>query len=344
MAVIKLTFVVPNIEDVLESYDQIKVYRSTAGEDGTYLEITDASTRITLEAGKTQYEYTDSVGSVDYWYSNSFFLSVAPFTESSRSDPVQGESDPALSILSVEQLQTRYLWGVDTKDEDGNEIPYEAYAFYIRSAVSWVSRATDLPLEPKIFTEAVPERLDFIRQDYYKYMRLQMDEYPIQSVESIKMVLPTEQEVISFDPSWWQIQDFSGQIEIIPGRGTMSVVTLGQTGAWLPVVYGWTDYVPQVFRIAYTAGFPNNEVPAEIVDVVGKVASIGILNVAGDLVVGAGIASRTVALDGIMSRVDTTQSAQYAGYSARIYQYWREVHDTIPTLKAYYKGTPMVVA
>ena len=45
-----------------------------------------------------------------------------------------------------------------------------------------------------------------------------------------------------------------------------------------------------------------------------------------------------------MSRVDSTQSAQFAGYSARIYEYWREINATVPMLRQYYKGVPMVVA
>ena len=344
MAVIKLTFTVSNIADVLAAgYDRIKVYRSTTGLTGAYSEISVAGTRPVLELGKTQYSYTDEAGEDTYWYSNTFFDTSASIPESPRSEPSQGETDPYLSILSVEQLKTSYLFGIDLTDDNGCPFPDELFERYIRSGIAWVSRALDLPIAPVVYTETDAQRLDFYRQDYYKYIRLQVDEYPILSVESIKLVLPTEQEVIDFDPSWWQVQKFSGQIEIIPGRGQLSVITLGQTGAWLPLIYGWTDYIPHVFRVAYTAGFPKGKVPFEIVDLVAKVAALGPLNVAGDLVIGAGIASQQVSIDGIMSRVDSTQSAMYSGYSARIFEYWKEIKETLPMLRQYYKGVPLVV-
>jgi hypothetical protein len=95
--------------------------------------------------------------------------------------------------------------------------------------------------------------------------------------------------------------------------------------------------------VAYTAGFEKGKVPFEIVDLVAKVAALGPLNVAGDLVVGAGIAAKQLSIDGIMSRIESTQSAMYAGYSARIMEYWREINATVPFLRQYYKGIPMHV-
>lgn len=346
MTVIRLTFTVPNIQAVIDSYDRIKVYRSVTGVAGPFLEISVEGTRPVLEPNLVQYEFVDSFGDTDYFYTNSFFDSSLAVPESAQSDPPsQGVSDPALDILSVQMLKSIWLFGVPLKDEAGNPMPDLAYEHYIRAAVGWVSRMLDLPIIPVVYTEDVPLKLDFIRQDYYKYIRLKVHEYPILSVESIKLVLPTNVEVISFDPTWWQIQDFSGQLEILPGSGSIAVITLGQTGAWLPLIYGWTDFIPMVFRVAYTAGFPKGKVPPEIIDLIGKVAAIGPLNIIGDIVgLGPGITGKTLNTDGLMSRVDASGRGRYSGYSARILAYWSEINATVIRLRQYYRGIPLVVA
>lgn len=344
MATITIRIPVVNIADVLAApFDRIKIYRSTTGATGPFVEITTPATRLVLEPDKTVYEYVDATGDNDYYYTSSYFNSTT-LAESSQGDPVQGESDPALDIISIEELKEFFLFGVDLTDDNGCPFPDTLFEFYIKSAVSWVERRLDLCLRQCVFTDSEAERLDFYRQDYYKYIRLQTDEFPIITVSAIKLVLPTEQEVIDFDPSWFQIDKASGQLEIIPGRGQLSVITLGQTGAWLPLIYGWTDYIPHVFRVSYTAGFEKGKVPPELTELVGKVASLGPLNIAGDLVVGAGIASRSISVDGIATSIGTTQSATNAGYGARILEYRREISETIKFLRRYYKGIRWVAA
>ncbi len=343
MATATVTLVVPNITSVLLNFNQMKVYRSDTGATGVFSEITGPGTRLVLETGKTIYEFVDTTAPTDAtntYYTSTFFHS-ATLLESSQGDPVQGEGDPALDVISVDELKEIFLFGVDLTDDNGTDFPDTLFEFYIKAAVSWIERRVDIPLRPLVIAD---ERHDFYRQDYYKYIRLQTQEYPILDVDTVKLVLPTEQEVISFDKEWLQIQKWSGQIEIIPGRGQLSVIVLGQTGAWLPLIYGWTDYIPDVFRIAYTAGFERGQVPAELREMVGKAASFGPLNIAGDLVVGAGIAGRSMSLDGIATSVNTTQSATNSGYGARILEYRRELAETIPELRRYYKGIRMVVA
>lgn len=339
MATITVKFVVPNIAAVLQCFDQLKVYRSPDNTVGSFVEITGPGTRITLESDKTVYEFIDNTGSSTDYYASTFFNSTDS-SESSLSDATQGDGDPALDVISVEELKEIFLFGVDLSDDDGCPFPDALFEFYIKGAVSWVERRLDLKLRPCVITD---ERQDFYRQDYYKYIRLQTHEFPIISVEAIRLVLPTEQEVINFDPSWFQVQDYAGQLEIIPGRGQLSVIVLGQTGAWLPLIYGWTDFIPDVFRVDYTAGFPKGQVPHELRELVGKVASFGPLNVAGDLVVGAGIAAQNISIDGISTAVSTTQSATSSGYTARLLQYRREIKDILGDLRRYYKGVRFVV-
>lgn len=148
--------------------------------------------------------------------------------------------------------------------------------------------------------------------------------------------------MITYQDQWIYELKEAGQINIIPGNGELSVVTLGLSGAWLPFVYGRTKHIPNVFHITYTAGFAKGKLPHIIKDVVGMVASFGPLNIFGDLIVGAGIASQSISLDGLSQTVNTTSSATNSGYGARILQYQKELKEIMPQLRRTYH--PMSIA
>jgi len=109
-----------------------------------------------------------------------------------------------------------------------------------------------------------------------------------------------------------------------------------------------TDFIPHTFRVKYTAGFANsnldNEFPEMLRDYVGKLAAIQLLHIAGDLVLGPGIASESINLDGVGQTVNSTASAMYAGYSARINGYRQELRSMKKEIRNFHKGLMMVVA
>jgi len=340
VAVIKLSIVVSNLGDVLEVFDAIKVHRSASGKDGPYGELTTPATRVPLEDGKVVYDFTDESGDPDYFYRSSYFNTVSGL-ESSLSDPQQGEGDAALDVISVSELKTNYLFGLDLTDDRGVEYPDSLYEFFIKSAVSWTEHRLDMPIRPKQILE---ERHDYFREDYDKFIWMQLDEYPIIDVEEVKLVLPGEQVVQVFDQTWIHVQRHSGHLQLVPGTGTAGSILLGASGAWIPLVYGNNRFIPDAFRVKYTAGFESGKVPDDVRDIVGKTASFGPLNIAGDLLGGAGIASQSIGIDGLSQSFSTTSSATNAGYGARLLQYQKETKEVIPTLRRYFKGLSLGVA
>ena len=81
-----------------------------------------------------------------------------------------------------------------------------------------------------------------------------------------------------------------------------------------------------------------------IVEIVAKKAALGPLNLAGDLIAGAGIATKSISLDGISQSIGTTSSATNAGYGARIIQYQKQIDNAMKDLRNHYVGIQMVVA
>lgn len=339
MAVINLKIVVSNLDAVRDVFDRIKVHRSTTGIDGPYVEITTPATRIQFSDNQIIYEYTDENGDPDYYYRSSYFNSLSTL-ESSLSDPQQGEGDCALDIITVDQLKTNYLFGLDLTNDTGTEYPDSLYEYFIKSAVSWIEHKLDIPLCPKAI---VDERQDFYKEDYDNFIFIELDQYPVISVQQVQLVLPANQVVQTYDANWIHVDKKSGQVHIVPGGESVGTTLLGAHGAWLPFLYGRNRYIPEAFRINYTAGFESGKVPATLIDVVGKTASFGPLNIAGDLLGGAGIASQSIGIDSLSQSFNTTSSSTSAGYGARLLQYQKELKDVIPSLQRYYKGIRMRV-
>ena len=102
------------------------------------------------------------------------------------------------------------------------------------------------------------------------------------------------------------------------------------------------SYAPQLWHVKYRAGM--DKIPADLYEAVYKKATIGVLQIWGDLILGAGIASQSISLDGYSQSIGTTQSAMYGGASARCEEYRKDLNNRLlPTLKSYYTGLKMVV-
>jgi hypothetical protein len=74
-----------------------------------------------------------------------------------------------------------------------------------------------------------------------------------------------------------------------------------------------------------------------------KRASIGVLQVWGDLIIGAGISNQTISIDGLSQSIGTTQSPEFSGAGARIKNYMDDMKVLEARLKDTYLGINMVV-
>jgi hypothetical protein len=86
-----------------------------------------------------------------------------------------------------------------------------------------------------------------------------------------------------------------------------------------------------------TVSYKVSTLPSDIKQAIGYKSALLPLDVAGDLIAGAGVASISVGVDGIHQSVNTTASSTNAGYGARVLQYERELKALMPALKSKYK-------
>lgn len=351
-------------DQITAGFDVIEIHRSTNGKTGLFEEITDFDTRVPLAQNQTLYQFVDKNGSPGYFYKFRFRNDTGPVF-SSFSSPFQ-TIDPALEICSIEELKTFYLFGIDLSDDQGKPMPDALFQHYIIQAVDTLERDLDIAIRP-LTIETEGDRQDYLRPEYENYIWTELSHLPVIEVNEVKLVLPGEAVVQVFNREWIHIDRWTGQLQLVPGTGTAGTILLGASGAWIPLIYGNNRYIPHVFRTSYRAGFgppspgatdptpgltgPRSNpdaildrgVPRDIKHAIGMIAAMGPLNIAGDLIVGAGIASQSISIDGLSQSVATTSSATNAGYGARMISYGKELKDLLPKLRSYYRGIPLQV-
>jgi hypothetical protein len=335
--VIRVQAVDDAIAHVVEmGFDRLVIERST--DLGlSWTEITTPSDRPVLKADATTNVWIDRLGNTNYLY-RTRYLNTRTGELGTPGDSVSGAGIAAESILTLENLFERYLFGVDFRNDDGRRLPDSVFQFYILSALAYVEHQLDMKLLPTTFIE----KQDYYSGDYNQFSYIQLDNYPIIDVTRFSVKYPTGQTVVDYPPEWIRVDPEHGQLRIVPSAGTLSQMMIGAGGSYLPVIYGGMGNLPHLFEIEYTAGF--TQLPANVLDVVGMIAAMGPLNIFGDLIAGAGIANVSLSIDGLSQSIGTTSSATNAGYGSRIIQYTKQVKDQIPLLRKFYKGVRSHVA
>lgn len=100
MAVIKIRWHVDELTNVLTLFNKQKVYRSTTGPDGTFTELTNVSTRVSLVAGVTDYLFDDTGGASSYYYRVTYYHSTS-LLESAPSVSMRGDLAGYVTLADV---------------------------------------------------------------------------------------------------------------------------------------------------------------------------------------------------------------------------------------------------
>lgn len=327
-------------------FDRLIVERS-ANLGVSYTEVSLPVDRPILEKDKTTYTWVDRSGAPAYLYRTRYLdtrrlAAGESFDDatSDPSDPIEGSGLATQCILTVPQLKQRYLFGVDFRDDTGKFLDDRTFQFYILAAIEWFEHQLDI----KLLETSIVETQDYNVNDYQAYNFLQLDNYPLISVEEFNVQYPTGQTVVRYPNEWIRLDKEHGHLRVVPTAGTLSEILIGQGGSYLPAIYNGLQSLPHLFEIRYTAGFEDCRVPANILDLIGMFASLGPFNIFGDLIAGAGIANVSLSIDGLSQSIGTTSSATNAGYGSRIIQYLKQIKEQIPVLRRYYKGIRMAVA
>lgn len=83
--------------------------------------------------------------------------------------------------------------------------------------------------------------------------------------------------------------------------------------------------------------------PADLLHCVGLRAAMLPLDIAGDLIAGAGVASSSIGVDRLSQSINTTSSATNSGYGARVLQFEREFKAALGAARSKYRTPGLAV-
>lgn len=277
----------------------------------------------TVEQAATENNSSSKTNSIDY---------------SSLQSEFESESVISNSAFTTEELIQNFLFGIDLSDSKGNPFPKALIISYINSAIAYAESLFDICLSRQ---EVEAEPHDYERSDYTNWGYVQLWKRPILEVKALRLMYGTR-PAWEVPQDWLKIDKNSGKIQMFPSSGSVTSMIIGASGAIYGLYNSW-DYAPQMWEVDYVAGMDANNLPAHLKELIYKKAVIGILQVWGDLILGAGIASSSISIDGLSQSIGTTQSAMFGGASARCEEYRKDIEALIPVLRQKYGGIRMTV-
>jgi hypothetical protein len=239
-------------------------------------------------------------------------------------------------IISPSELIALYFYGVNILSKDGSKLDYNTVRTYISAAQQEIEKAFGIRFKLQLMTETQ----SYYRDEYANGFPFFSMNYLVNKPVSLIGMLGSAQQVIY--PENWLVaqsnnQDVYGRIiSLIPsGRAIVESTDVIFTGFMNQIGLMSFQQVPQYWNIQYITGF--SKIPYDLLNVVGMMAAIPLLGIAGDLILGAGIASQSVSIDGLSQSISSTSSATNSGYGARVIQYQKSIKDSLARISRHYK-------
>lgn len=240
-----------------------------------------------------------------------------------------------------------YMFGVKVKDpETGEELGDKFYNHVIETAISKAEKMLDIAILPRVIKG---EHHDYHSSDFNSFMYTHVFKRPIIQAEGLRLEI-NGQSMMNYPSNWWKVYHLAGHLELYPtalmqaGFANGPIFPGYMQTAGMPNSNGRTT-APQMIHVDYIAGllprknsgFTNEwECPADLEQLVIKIAMKEIFQVWGNLVIGPGIASQSLNVDGVSESIVTTQTAMYAGASAQINQADKDIKELVGGLKSYF--------
>ena len=240
--------------------------------------------------------------------------------------------------MSPSELVANFLHGIPLCTPDGRQLSFQVVKQKIKAAQRQVENLFSIKLNRQI----IRENRDFIRNQFnqFGYVRSM---YPVNTPFEMKGVLNTVEQV-NYPKGWLSVkrdEDVATfrNIYLIPNTGggaTMTQNAYVYSGISPNLGFFGSDFIANYWRIVYSTGW--NDIPADLFSFVGRLASIPLLGILGDILLGVGLTGSTVSLDGVSQSISTTRSSQGGLFAGRIKQYADELKEEANTMKYVYRG------
>jgi hypothetical protein len=241
-------------------------------------------------------------------------------------------------VISAVEMLELYFYGISLTDQDGKVISTQMMEFYLDAATEEIEKELQIKIMPTI----VMENSDFVYDDYRSWGYTRWT-YPVKEAYALVGFIG-DVEQITYPAEWISIKRSNDHIQfrntfLVPTNGTATTNSIVYSGVSPSIGFFGNRSVPNYWTLTYCTGF--DKAPKDILNFIGKMASINLFHILGDIILGAGIASQSIGIDGLSQSISTTSSATNAGYGARVSGYIADNKAALPKLKAVYKGFEM---
>ncbi len=228
-----------------------------------------------------------------------------------------------------------YMFGVSDTNDNGERFPEMMYTVARDQALAYLDTEIGISCPKTTFIE----KHDLRSTEWTRWMYLKLTHRPVREIKSVSFHYGSV-KIFECPLAWVNLHSpLSGQMTLMPIAGELTNVPLVGF-KWLGMfgISTQSEYMPDFIHVEYTAGYDVPELPGDMTHVAGMIQSMMMLNIAGDLISGAGIASKSIGVDGLSQMINTTSSPTCAGYGARVIQYWKDLDRILPPLQRKYRG------
>ena len=240
-------------------------------------------------------------------------------------------------VISPEDLVKNFFFGIPLVDKMGNQYPMSLIAQNIQAAQEEIEKYLNIKLLKQIITEDK----DYFSSDFaaWGYMRAT---YPVVEPLSLDGYIGTIKQ-ITYPKEWLSARKTSDgllyhrHVYMVPNTNapnTNNNVVFSGIMPFLGMM--GNSQIPNYWTMSYVTGFCKQ--PQDILNIVGMLASINVLNVIGDSIVGVGVSSSSIGIDGLSQSISTTNSSGNSVFGARIKSYTEQIKNTLLRIENTYKG------
>jgi hypothetical protein len=241
--------------------------------------------------------------------------------------------------LSPSELLELYFYGIPMGNREGGKLSDDTIETYILAAQQEMEKYLNI----KMAKQVIEEDIDFFMDDFRAWGFVRAT-FPVRKTDRLDGYVNTTKQ-IQYPPDWLSTRKSSDgmyfrHVYLVPVQ-TMNPQSnsVVYSGVLPHLGFLGLGTIPNYWKVRYTTGFDSQ--PMDLINMIGKLAAINILGILGDLLLGAGITSVSLGIDGLSQSISTPKSGQTGVYGARIKQYLDDLEKGLPRVSSYYKGIPV---
>jgi hypothetical protein len=227
-------------------------------------------------------------------------------------------------------LDKAFFWGLDLTDKNGAAFPDEPYVQALASARARAAAKIGLPVGVETVLD---ERFDYHQVYNGEFSEIILSRGPVTEVTRMRLMYGND-AIFILPADWLRLDSWARRIQVVP---TMAQAIPMQVTSYLFLNNFFTGMYggfPDFFSVDYKAGLTGDAATMDplLVDVIGKMAAVELLQQIGHLVGGAGIGSSSASLGGVSQSASYTKSGRSA-FADRIDLWQKQIAEDLVTLR-----------